>query len=30
MTTVYVNKDIKSKKTFVDNHGHNILRLSDV
>ena len=30
MTAVYVNRDRKSKKTFVDNHGHNILKLSDV
>ena len=30
LTIGAVNKDIKSKRTFADNHFHNILRLFDV
>ena len=30
LTIKVVNKDIKAKENFADNHGHNILRLFDV
>ena len=30
LTNLAVNKEIKSKRNFADNHFHNILRLFDV
>ena len=30
LANLAVNKDIKSKRKFVDNYFHNILRLFDI